>query len=264
MRPFLLRSARALALTLALAGTGRAGPQGPVAYELFDQSNLTWGCMGPCACPVIFIGPLKGGFTLVQTDVDPLFTYYDVRDIAWRYVVPGTNRIVHVTGSGTYQLGGEVALTQRLQLDIVSDGSLEQHLDSGFVPARATFPAIDVEVHVNVNSCLDSALRVVAAPASTTVGSRAPVVRLAATPNPTRSGVEITVALATAGRARVEVLDVHGRALATLADGLLPEGDTRLAWDGRTRAGGDAGVGVFWVRASMGAHAATQRIVRFR
>lgn len=261
MRPL----ARALALLIALAATVRAEVVLPTPYELSSGSNLAWGCMGPCACPVIFTGSLKGGFTLVETGVDPLYTHYDVRDIAWRYPVPNSDRVVDVTGHGTYQLGGEFALMQRMQLDLVSDGELVQHFDSGLVPAgQVAFPAIDVEVHVNLSSCLDSALHVVAAPVTSSVGPRSPALRLAAAPNPTRAGVEITVTLAARGVARVEVLDVHGRALATLADGALPEGETRLVWDGRTRAGRDAGVGVFWVSARMGSRTLAHRVVRFR
>lgn len=261
---FHLRLARALALALTLAATAGADPIRPTPYELSTGSNLAWGCMGPCACPVIFTGSLKGGFTLLLTGVSQIYAHYDVRDIEWSYVVPGTDRVVHVTGQGSYDHGGEFALTQRMQLDLVTDGAQQQHFDSGFVPGGATFPAIDIEVHVDPSSCLDSALHVVAAPAPASVEPQPPGLRLAAAPNPTHAAVEIVVTLPRAGRARVEVLDVHGRALATLADGTLAEGETRLAWDGRTRTGSDAGVGVFWVRARMGSRTVAHRVVRFR
>ena len=258
MRPL----SRALVLLLALAGTSRAAA--PVPYELSDPSRLTWGCMGPCACPVFFTGAVKGGMTLALDGVSPLYTHYAVTDIAWSYVVPGTSRVAHVTGRGGYQVGGEFAVMQRMVLDLVTDGTLEQHFDSGFVPGGGGFPAIDIEVHVHVNECIDSVFHVVASPATASAGSRPPGIRIAAAPNPTRAGVEVVVALPEAGRATVEVLDVHGRALVTLADGALPEGETPLQWDGRTRSGGDAGVGVFWVRVRTGSRAVASRIVRFR
>jgi hypothetical protein len=265
MRRFLLRTARALALLFALAAIAHADAVTPTPYKLSSSSNLAWGCMGPCACPVIFTGSLQGGFTLVQKNVDPLYTHYDVLGIAWRYVVPGTDRVVDVTGHGTYQLGGEFARMERLQLDLVSDGLVVQHFDSDLVPAgEGTFPAIDIEVHVNASSCLDSVLHVIAAPATSSVVPRAQAIRLAVAPNPTLADVEITVTLPAAGKTRVDVLDVHGRALATLADRVLPEGETRFVWEGRTRSGSDAGLGVFWVSARMGARMATRRFVRVR
>ncbi len=263
MRSFTHTRALAAALVMATTLAAPAAAQ-TTSYDLSSSSRLFWGCMGPCACPVIFTGQVKGGFTLLETGSDWLYRYYDVRDIACSYVVPNTAREVRITGRGTYVLGGEVALRQRMQLDLVSDASLVQHFDSGWVPPGATFPAIDIDLHVDMASCLDSVLHVIAEPTTGSVGPRAPGLRLAATPNPTRAGVEIVVSVPESGRATLEVIDVHGRVLATLADRVLPAGETPFAWDGRTRVGRDAGVGVFWVRARLGSHTATNRIVRFR
>ena len=249
---------------LALVRASAAQASDPVAYELADPSKLAYGCMGPCACPVIFTGAVKGGMTLTLDGVSPLYTHYAVTDIAWSYVVPGTSRVAHVTGRGGYQVGGEFAAMQRMELDLVTDGTLQQHFDSGLVPGGGGFPAIDIEIHVHVNECIDSVFRVVASPATASAGPRSPRIRIAAAPNPSRAGVEVVVALPEAGAATVEVLDVHGRTLVTLADRRFPEGDTALHWDGRTRTGGDAGVGVFWLRVRTGSRAVANRIVRFR
>jgi hypothetical protein len=57
---------------------------------------------------------------------------------------------------------------------------------------------------------------------------------------------EFDAALPSAARARVQVHDVSGRTLATLVDGFLPSGSSRLQWDGRDDAGGRAPAGVYW------------------
>src|SRR5262245_14736789 len=192
MRSFSRRLAPiALLATLAIPRPATAQVLDPIQYSLFASSELAFGCMGPCACPVFFTGPLQGTFTFYRTSVDPLFTHYALLNIFWQYPVPGDpgHKFATVTGHGTYDLGGEVAIMQRMQLDLVTDGVLEQHFDSGLVPARGIFPAIDVEVRVRVNVCIDSVLHVVAGPQGTeSVGAGGPGLRLSATPNPTRAG----------------------------------------------------------------------------
>src|SRR5262245_17787935 len=212
---------------LAAARPAAAQVLDPIQYALFQKSDLTFGCTGPCACPVVTTGPLSGTFTLYRTSVDPLFTHYALLNIFWRYPVPG-GKTALVTGHGTYDLGGELALTNRMQLDLVTDGALEQHFDSGMVPVRANFPAIDIDVHDPVNVCIDSLLHVVAGPQGTeSVGVPGPALRLTATPNPTRAGADVVLLLLRCSRCarstgpeadvgRVEVLGVDGRCIAVL------------------------------------------------
>ncbi len=52
-------------------------------------------------------------------------------------------------------------------------------------------------------------------------------------PNPSLNGVRIDLDLPRKGAARVNVLDVAGRTVATLADGLQEAGAMKLRWDGR-------------------------------
>lgn len=251
--------------TLTLSRPSAAQVLDPIQYSLFKSADFGYGCDGPCDCPFVFSGSLDGTFTFYRTSVDPLYTHYALLNIRWSYPVPGTGKTATLTGHGTYDIGGEVAIMQRMQLDVVTDGVLAQHFDSGWVPARGIFPAIDIDVRVAVNACIDSVLHVVAGPQGTDgVPPSGPTMRLTAAPNPTRAGTVVVLSLPEAETGVVEVLNVAGQRVAELARGTIPAGDSRWHWDGRTSSGTDAGAGVFWVRARLGASTVTQGFVRFR
>ena len=266
MRPARHWLAFAIALaTLASPRPAAAQVLDPIQYTLFKSANFGYGCDGPCACPFVFSGSLDGSFTFYRTSVDPLYTHYALLNILWHYPVPGTGKIATLTGHGTYDIGGEVANMQRMQLDVVTDGVLAQHFDSGLVPARAIFPAIDIDVRVAVNVCIDSVLHVVAGPQGTaSVPPAGPVMRLTASPNPTRAGADVMLSLPEAESGDITVLNVTGQSVAVIAHGQFPAGESHWLWDGRTASGTDAGAGVFWVRARLGTNTVTQGFVRFR
>ena len=77
-------------------------------------------------------------------------------------------------------------------------------------------------------------------------------------PNPTSGAARLTLGVSEAGRVRVVVLDALGRAVATLVDGPLAAGAHEVAWDGRGAAG------VYLVRATMGGHTTTRRVLVVR
>ncbi len=259
-------------LLLLLATSRRASGQvsDPIQYKLYAGSSLEYGCFGPCACPVAISGPLRGTFTFYRTSVDPLFDHYALVNIDWAYTIgasaPGTLRTVYIKGHGTYDVGGEVALTQRMVLELRSDGGLDQHFDSGYVPARAIFPGINIDVHAPTGICLDSILHVIAAPPG--VAGVGPVTdaRLIerAQPNPTAGAIEVLLTLPASARIRVDVIDVSGRAVTTLVDRELGAGAHHLHWDGRSSTGLDAGAGLFWIRARADGRVDEARVVRLR
>ena len=159
---------------------------------------------------------------------------------------------------------------QRMTLDLVIDDPrlppFMQHYDSGLVPARATFPAIDIETHLKIDSCRDSVFRVVAKPSGTASvdgSGNDPLIR-AATPNPLPREGDVLFEAPSAGHARVEILDLRGRRVASLLDGEVGAGLHRLHWNGRNAAGADAGAGVFWIKAWAGIRTDCERIVRLR
>ena len=240
----------------------------PIQYTLAPGSQLEYGCMGPCACPVLFSGPVKGQFTFYRASIDPLFTHYELLNIDWSYTMNdgpgGTPRVRTVRGRGTYDIGGEVALLQRMTLDVTTDDSLPQHFDSGLGPVHAAFPVIDVEARLHVNTCIDSVFHIIASPyglASAPPGRGNRLLR-SLTANPSHGDVVVLFAPGSAGRARVEVLDIHGRVVATLLDRVLMPGEFPLVWDGRDARGTQASPGVYWVRAEADGRTDRKRIVR--
>jgi hypothetical protein len=100
---------------------------------------------------------------LLPTGFDGRFHTFAVSDVSWIASPGGSDRLL--TGSGTYRIGGELALQQRLELDLLIDGQPLQRFDSGLVPAnRATFPAITVAVSINDMVCFDTVVAIDAAP----------------------------------------------------------------------------------------------------
>ena len=114
-----------------------------------------------------------------------------------------------------------------------------------------------------LRGCIDSLLTV-----TTGVGdSDSPnVFGLAASPNPSRAELALELANPSvqALEARVEVYDLAGRQLVRLWDAPAPHGLTRMTWSGRGTGGGLAAPGVYLVRARIGGHELTRRILRVR
>jgi uncharacterized repeat protein (TIGR02543 family) len=82
------------------------------------------------------------------------------------------------------------------------------------------------------------------------------------TPNPARGTMRFSFSLAGEGAATVEVLDVAGRRVATLARGTWPAGPHELRWDGRDTGGSAVRAGVYFVRLHAGAGTRVRRFAR--
>ncbi|MFI5372895.1 MAG: hypothetical protein ACHQ52_15175, partial [Candidatus Eisenbacteria bacterium] len=220
------------------------------------------------ACPIMFSGPMKGDFTFYRTGMDQWWSYYALLNIRWTYTITdgGGTHTANVTGQGTYQLGGDFALMQRMTLDVSTDGGPVQHFDSGMVPPSVSFPMIAADVPLVPATCLDSLFHVVAGPlgsAGVDPGATDRLLR-GVLPNPSTREVALVLVPPVAGHARVDVVDVRGRVVAVLLDRDVDPGVYRVRWDGHDTRGGDAGSGVFWVRASVSGRTDRERIVRLR
>src|SRR6185503_14028820 len=121
----------AFVASFLLLAPGAVLAQGPapstVAYVLGSDSQFETGCFGPCACPILGT-PLTGTFDLTFDHSDPLFEYYRVTDVRWSLPQRGGTPI---TGSGTYRVGGEVAVQQQMILDLTAGSQPVRHFDSG-------------------------------------------------------------------------------------------------------------------------------------
>jgi hypothetical protein len=129
-------------------------------YRLTPASTYQDGCFDPCACPVQLQGGLIGAFKMTPAPPDPLYRIYKISDLNLLVPEYGT----WVTGSGTYKVGGEFALTQELSLDLQVGDRAVQHYDSGMVVGGGDFPALDLTVSMNNMVCHDTVLRVAALP----------------------------------------------------------------------------------------------------
>jgi hypothetical protein len=109
-----------------------------------------------------------------------------------------------------------------------------------------------------IRACVDSLVTNVTGVGDGTAAS----LSLAPSPNPFRGRTEIALTLAAGGDAHVTVHDLAGRRLATLADGPLPAGVTRLEWRGLDDAGATQPAGVYLIRAVSGGGRASRRVVR--
>ena len=82
------------------------------------------------------------------------------------------------------------------------------------------------------------------------------VLRLTAAPNPAAGPADIAFSLPEAGAVRLSVVDVLGREVAVLADGVLPAGAHRRTWDGAA--------GTYVVRLETEGAVATRRVTRLQ
>jgi hypothetical protein len=85
-------------------------------------------------------------------------------------------------------------------------------------------------------------------------------------PNPLRSGgvARLDLSSPRSGTAVARVYDVAGRRVATLLDGALDAGATRLVWDGRSETGRPGPAGVYFVRVQTDAELHSRRVLLVR
>jgi flagellar hook assembly protein FlgD len=88
--------------------------------------------------------------------------------------------------------------------------------------------------------------------------------RLSMYPNPVTSASTMSFEQLQASNVRVQVFDLQGRLVRTLADEWRAAGTQRFRWDGRANNGSVAGTGIYFARVEAGTWVATQRIVRVR
>ena len=161
------RAAIFLAIGLAALAVAPARAQSTnparVPYYLTPKSTFERGCFDPCACPLEEKRTVLGIFFLDPAGSDPLFTYYDVADVQWVVLPPGDP--IRITGSGTYRVGGEVAIQHQLELDLQVGGDPIEHFDSGLVGGGGEFPEIHIPISIHGMFCYDIAIQVHARPA---------------------------------------------------------------------------------------------------
>lgn len=123
------------------------------------------------------------------------------------------------------------------------------------LPGATAEPDLVVHLHAQVNG--GSPVAVAEAPPASTV-------LYAPAPNPLAGTTRVRFDLAGPGRARVDVFDVGGRRIATLADRDFAPGRYSAQWDGRDASGRAAGAGVYYVRLTTAGHSLRTRLAVVR
>src|SRR5687767_5625208 len=133
----------------------------PVVYRLLEGSTLTDDCL-ICGRPALLY-PLRGTFTLVQTNVNPITTQYQLRDIDF-YTGSRSNAEHRIRGSGEYQVGGHLVVQQDMVLEVsMNDVSHVFTNENRFITRQ--FPLLDTElVQTQQNLIQFYSMRLVAAP----------------------------------------------------------------------------------------------------
>ena len=106
-------------LWLVSRAAAQAFPPGQaVHYELVDESMLVEDCY-PCGPPTV-LRPMRGSFDLVLVEETPISARFELRGIHFEAGTETEPRTV--TGSGTLEVGGEVALRQTAVLEVKFNG----------------------------------------------------------------------------------------------------------------------------------------------
>lgn len=132
-------------------------------YTLLDGSTFQRGCFDPCDCPIGPEQPLAGTFSLLPLSDNSLFAEYAMVDARWQvqgssYATPPDAAI---TGAGSYTVGGEFAVLQRMEAELQVADEPPAAFDSGRVVGGSGFPGqIDVEMSKNGKVCFDTVMHV--------------------------------------------------------------------------------------------------------
>lgn len=117
-----------MAVSLGVTGDPTVQADNPStiwSYTLLGDSYLVQS--SDCGQPPVRM-PLRGSFQLELTGSNPLYATYSVTNLTLE-LEPGWPPLL-VTGHGHYQIGGQVALTQAMSLDLwLDDGTVRQHIN---------------------------------------------------------------------------------------------------------------------------------------
>jgi hypothetical protein len=258
-------SLSALLLGLLLLGLTPAnawGQSGTTTPYTLGASTFERGCFGICDC-AIYTSKLQGTFDLRQLPPSPLYSRYAVERVDW--LANETSHSLRITGSGTYQVGGEVAVMERMTLDLSVDGGTPQHFDSGNVQGGGDFPRITISVRLHdASACTDTVIKIDAAPGVLGIDPRA-ALSPRAKPNPFTARTVVSFDLPASSQMDVSIHDLAGRLVRRLIQGeRLGPGPVLRAWDGKSDEGAPAPAGMYCVRIQVDGHPSDLAVVKLR
>jgi hypothetical protein len=135
-------------------------------YQLVKGSTYERGCYDPCDClPPGPPQPVVGMFSLVPLYDNSLFAEYAMVGLRWTVQsdIPSVPPNLPIYGVGTYKVGGEVAVQQRMRADLRVGDEDSARFDSGLVIGGNGFPeVIDITISRNGMVCFDTVIHVAA------------------------------------------------------------------------------------------------------
>ncbi|MBI1824978.1 MAG: hypothetical protein HY287_17385 [Planctomycetes bacterium] len=135
-------------------------------YDLSNGATYQYGCFGICDCIIQPERPMRGSFGLVPLIANPLFRDFALVDIHWAAIATNVYDAVTMDGAGVFRTGGEVAVQQRMILDLNLSNTGPTRFDSGMVIGGGGFPHFDIIVPQEnlYGICAGSKLHVVSDP----------------------------------------------------------------------------------------------------
>jgi len=132
---------------IALESNGFCQTAVPQVYTLISGSELTDDC--PICDRLPIVVPLRGTFSLRVVDQNPILTRYELLDIDL-YTINQSGLEYSVTGTGIYEIGGEVVLRQDMFLAVdISNDFVATKAQCGNTDASVSVPWPELEISVD-------------------------------------------------------------------------------------------------------------------
>ena len=113
-----------------------------IRYRLIEGSTLVDDCT-VCGRPTIQT-PIRGSFWLIPTGQDMWFSYFAIRCLLFKSVVPEMEYKGRM--EGTYEIGGDFALVHQMTLEGCINKFEDLKFDSGVVFPKVGFPWVEIDL----------------------------------------------------------------------------------------------------------------------
>ncbi len=172
-------------------------------------------------------------------------------DISLDGLPPGTP----VTGTVTVQAGDSAGIAVDVFVDANTPFRTDQLVLSADVDGDAVLEPL-------ASSLIEAAEDTLGPVLSTPAASAQRTLLLRATPNPFHAGLTVRFELATPSQVDLEVYDVAGRHVQTLASGPMAAGSHAYEWKSTAAAAPVLGAGIYFIRLTAGGAHATLKAIR--
>ena len=268
---------RVRAMNLAVPSAWATGQR--FGLKPIDQSNTSFVSFGGTWGTETVAGAYGGNQRFASTNKDKAQlskkdTFTIPGGIAW-IAVKGPNR-----GRASVSLDGGAPVTVDLYAPVqqlaaipftfnVGSGTQHQVVIQvlGTRNAASTGTRVDLDAFVLLNGAAGTtpaAAEPVAPSPEAQPGNAVSLEFARIAPNPSVGEAQLAFSTPRDGRVQLGVFDVQGRAVRSLADGVLPAGVHRMVWDGRDASGHVTDSGVYFAVLRFDGQAITRRMVRVK